>query len=406
VGHGPTSPPQWRGGTRNIGEVEWCTTLVYSRELSTPQRGLNLKFSKATIQDAQITVALMTLLAIVGQTILLLPIAWSMAWSLLQSGLSNYVPITWADKPILITFGLVTPLYCIVTTSLFMVKRRLSPLYIHTGTFVLFAFIMMDATLRASIGPTSASWLSHVPTLVIRTFTPFLVTLVLLGIVQTYVVYQVVGLNPPDEPLDQKTYSIQADEDSVIYVIEHSYIDGLATLGSEIYEIRKRGAKFLALAVSSASKNRTLLSTVPYEFTASSMTRTRATSEIRNSLVNDLEKRLSEYKNKNVRFSAVTTLDDAASRQALDVALKRTRSRLSALESSWREVPRSHKLVAAILVAILLMTVALYLAHLIMDLGTIWSIIVLDALGLLLEFGLPLREELSRRKKEVKLFSS
>jgi hypothetical protein len=346
----------------------------------------------------------MTLLAIFGQTVLLLPIAWLTAWSLLGGSISN-IPITWTDKPIIITFVFVTPLYCIVTTSLFMVKRRLSPLYIHAGTFIVFTFITLDATLKVSIGPTSTLWRSHIPTLVISTFTPFLITLLLLGLVQNYVVNQVVGLNPPDEPLDQKTYSINADKRSVVHIIESSYIDGLAILDPDTYEIRKRGAKFVTLVVASATKNRTLLSTVPYQLTVNSMTRTTATFETRNSLVNDLEKRLSEYLNKSIQLKPVTPLDDAASRQALNVALRRTRSKLSALQGSWSDVPRPYKFVTVILVAILFVTVAFYLAHLMTDLGTIWSIIVLDALSLLLQLGLPLREELSRRKQEVRLLS-
>jgi hypothetical protein len=359
--------------------------------------------SKAEIRDAQISVTLMTLLAIVGQSALLLPTAWLTAWSLLGGPFSN-IPITWADKPIIITLVFVTPLYCIVTTSMFMVKRRLSPLFIQLGTFIVFTFLTIDAILRVSIGPTSASWRSHIPASIISTFMPFFIILLLLGLVQTYVVNRVVGLNPPDEPLDQETYSINADKRSVVHIIQNSYVDGLAILGSDTYEIRKRGAKFLTLVVaSSTSKNRTMLSTIPYQLTVNSMIQTRATSEIRNSLVNDLEKRLSGYLNRNIRFKRVTSLDDAASRGASEVALRHTRSMLSVLQVSWREVPPSYKLVAALLVAILFVTAVLYFAGLMTDLGTVWSIVVLDVLALSLQVGLPLREERSRQKQEAKL---
>jgi hypothetical protein len=379
-----------------IGETEVLTT-----------KGLILMFSKRTIQDTQIMVVIATLLAIVGQTVLLLPTAQRTAWSILGDS-TPQIPITWADKPIIIGFVFATPLYCIVATSFFQVKRRLYPLVIHLGTFIAFAFITMDAVLRVSIGPSSTLWRSHVPDIITTTFTPFLLYLVVLGLVQTYIVNRVVRLNPPDEPLDQITYSINAPKDAVVHIIENSYIDGLTILDEiapDTYEIRKRGAKFLTLVVASASRNRTLLSTVPYEFTVDSMTRTKATSEIRNSLANDLEKRLSEYLERNIQLRAVPQLDDEASKQALHVALRRTRSMLSALSGSWKDIPRLHKFATVILVVILAVTVGFYFADLVTDLGTIWSIIVLDALGLLLELGLPIREELSRRRKEFRLLS-
>ncbi len=347
---------------------------------------------------------ILTLLAITGQTILLFNVIWATALGLLSG--QTTIPITVSNTAILLTFGLVTPMYCVVTSAIFLVRIRLSPFVIHTGTFTVFMLLTMDAMFRTLFNQAIRLPPYHVVQNLAQVALSFFLPLSMLGLFQMAVVNWVLGMLPPDKPLDQKTYSVNAEESSVIHVIENSSLDGLRKMGTNAYEIRRRGAKFVVLTITKRDERGTFVSTVPYQQTVSSVTRTLETSELARSVMNDVEKRLSDYMKENkkkgtIRFDEMKNLDDEMSRRALEVALKPHQSKLTSLSGSWNEIPRYHRFAAMVAFAMLIVTGGLYWVRILTDINTVASVAVLVGLVLLMELGLPLREELGRRR-EVK----
>ena len=117
-------------------------------------------------------VFVLTILAIAGQTLLLVGLSWYVA-ELSLMGLMTF-PIIWTDPPLLITLMFVFPVYCLVVASLFP-KRRLSPILIHLGTFGFFA-LMTSVTMMQMIGSVYAPPFpppTHIPTKLTAGLMPF-----------------------------------------------------------------------------------------------------------------------------------------------------------------------------------------------------------------------------------------
>lgn len=281
------------------------------------------------------------------------------------------------------------------------VKRRLSPLKIHMGTFILFSVITMDNLFRYIFEQNVPSFPFHAVTRFGLILLPFFAQLAALGYVQTGVVYRVLALNAPTRPLDQKTYRVNVDEGTLIKTIEGSHLEGYSKIDDKLYEFKWRGAKFAVLALSGNQKS-TVVSTVPYQMTVDSLVPTIETSEARNSLINDLEKRLEPFTKgkRRIEFTQITgPFDDSVSARALQFALKRTRSKLTILNEMWADVPSFHRIVIVLSILALAVMSGLYLMRIVTDVNTIVSTVVFVVIVVLLDLGIPLRDELLRRKK-------
>lgn len=363
--------------------------------------------SQAHLQDATITVVILTLLAVTFQTILLLNTAW-LTIATFESGLST-LPIPWSNTLVVATFVFLTPLYCILVTQLpfpFVqnVKRRLSPLKIHMATLILFVIITMDSLFRMTFAQNPATFPLHPVLRMGQIIAPFFVELFGLGYIQQGIVYWAVAMNTPSEPLDQKTYRINVGEDIVIRIVEGSHLNGYSKVAEKLYEFKKRSAKFVAVALDGDSRS-TIISTVPYQMTVDSLRPSIETSEIRNSFINDLEKRLEldaerKKRRRTVKFTPmVDAMDDPVSRRTLELALKRTRPKLAILNEIWGEVPRFHQVAIVLSLLALASILVLYSARIVTDVNTVVSTIIFVVVVLLLDLGIPLREELRRRKE-------
>ncbi len=355
--------------------------------------------TKIEQRDAQFSVAIALSLGIVGQLSLFAWIIWVLAPFIDQ--VSTF-PITISNTAILVTLIVTNPVYCIVASSFIRPKRRVSPFLIHMGTFSLIVVLLV-------YGVVIESWYRsyfalHITSHVLLVCSSLFSYLFLLGFVQTKIVYWVIGLNPPTDRLDQKTYRVPARSADVLRIITTAMIDGLRKVDDNIFEIRRGYGKRLIIAVNGSEAKPCLVSMVPYQVT-STLTSTRATSELRNSIVNDLERRLSEDYKKPLKFQVLKSTDDSFSMDTMAVALRPVQSKINSLMVVWSRVPRSYKFATAVSLAIFFVTLGLFLAHIVTDVGSVASILVLVALVLLMELGLPLRQELIERSRNVRELS-
>lgn len=390
------------------------------------------------LQDARTTATILTALAIAGQSLLLVKSAYqTIMYAEGYSIISIANPFT--DWYVVFTFVFLTPLYCMIVPSLpflfpFGLKRRLSPLKIHLATFTLYAVltvftIIQSAFARVIVSPYTYSppieyhftgpvtFYVHPLSLLFSALFPFFLELVVLGFAQTYIVFRVVGLIPPDKPLDQKTYSIQIGEPVVRAVINSALIDGSRIiLNTKSYSIDRLGAKHVILSIRGEPPvtlwdGPTFVSTVPYQQVGDTIASTPETCELRNSIINDLERRAQDYVNerKGTRFRRLHFTDvtghapnDIASDEAMRLALRGTQSKLSVLIDTWGDVPRLHKVVMILCVLAFVGNLGFYFLGITKDVSAVVGTAVSVFVVFLLDLVIPLRQELLRRQERLR----
>jgi len=84
--------------------------------------------------------------------------------------------------------------------------------------------------------------------------------------------------------------------------------------------------------------------------------------------------------------------------RALQFALKRTQSKLTALNEIWTDIPNFHRIVIFLSISALALMSVLYLVKIVTDLSAVATTAVFALIVLFLDLGIPLRDELLHRK--------
>jgi hypothetical protein len=413
----------WDGFSRLFGEQKYVNEKenYHSDMLTEPRHS-----------QARGAAAILTALAIAGQCLLLLKNAYqAIMYAEFYSILNT--PSPFSDWYVVLTFVFLTPLYCMFVPHLsflapYALKRRLNPLMIQIATFVFYVLltvfsVLQSAFARVIVYPYSnatttvyhftgpVTFYAHPISALSYVIVPFFLELLVLGIAERSVVFRVVGLIPPERPPDQRTYRVNISEDSLTEVIKNASIDGLVSVSdTPCFAINRQGGKHLILSTSRITPETAFVSTVPYQETPDSLVSTPETSELRNSVINDLGVRIQNHVNarrrrgqraQNVRFVEVTgPLGDHASTEAMNLALKDTHSKINVLVDTWRrDVPSFHRAIMILCVLALIVNLGLYFFKVVQDLNIVVSTAVFVFVVLLLDLGIPLREEMQRRRR-------
>ena len=353
-------------------------------------------FDKTARERSTILLMLFTLVGIVPELILALPILTGAADTIRLGS----IPIPALDPLLFVLYPSIPIIYSATLSHLFKPKRIVSPLNIQLGTTAVISMIIAGFILTQP--PTSLTPHQLSGNFAVSWIFWSLILLVL-GFFQTLVVLMVVGLNT--EHLPTLSYSINERFATVAEFFDEDFLYTtelhVRTRQKEFLMLEGRYSRgeriILALGRERLDALKSTLATVAYDRRFYELMASRKAIVKRDSIIRDIKGRLSE-KNASVRLE-VCEPDDYVSKKAHDHALIPTRSKISIGLAVVKSVPRYY-LYAIILtfLAFGVVSLAFITGSLQIDIGTYITIVIVFILALLTELGLPLREELAHRR--------
>ncbi len=360
------------------------------------------------IQRAQSTLALFfaTILIIPFQVLLfgfVLIGSYDMQTGMLDLSisLSNNIPY-------FAIYVVLTILYCIILSLVFHPKRIVSPINIQIGTAsVLSSFLIYSqiANMRITSMVQALGILGSLAlTIIFLTF--FLITI---GIFQFLVVKLVVALN--FESVDRVSFLIDGKPEKILGVLGDEFVDvwefsrrkdNPKAKKNPIWVLKCRdpygNSVILTLGSYLGDNKKCVLATVSYHKSLYSISRSKTSSGMRASIINDIKERLAQSNLKS-SLTQMEGVDDPISFKAYSHALASTLPKTEITKEFFRNIPRYYLYgIIVTLIALVSMSVA-FIAGLLDNSTYVGGVIVL-IVALLAELGVSLREELSRQEIE------
>jgi len=354
---------------------------------------------KETIEKSYITLTLFfaTIIIIPIQTALLIPFSVQ-ALSALRDE-----PLILFQNSLIILIGyiLLPIIYCITISLLFKPKRIVSPMNIQIGTYVLFSIIFIYSYLEHSMTELEFEGVF---------FSLFIIFIFIMSIafIQFFFVRWVIGLNLDET--DRKSFLINAPSKDIIKILGNEFLFSrpfikqkeCQTTDKPIWILRHRdnlnNYAIIAFGSQKDDENKCILATVAFHMGMSWVAKSDKASAICESIVNDINIRLKKTNNK-ITIIPLKKIDDIVSVMAFSFVDSATCSKIYIIRGFFRSISRFfRRAIIATIGAFTILTGACYFGYLSSD--NYVAVIIPTLIVLIIEFGIPLREELQRKKTE------
>lgn len=353
------------------------------------------KVNKRT--NISIGLIILTFLGIAINTLFFLPtISSATQIFLVQRQSELFVP---TDLTLLAGLILIPIVYCSFASVLLHPKTMVNPLLVQIGTL---ALVIIFSSMNLSNGQV-------ILTTPFVTGVAFLIAfsamfLILVGFFQWIFVIWVIRMGYEDS--DRVSYIVDMKPKEFLHKLGDSFLDDWSfSRESDISEIwvleRNENGRCLLLEVGTDPKNdgKSILATVAYERIGTLLVNSDSASRKRDIILSDIEKRTGVSLKDNNR----TELDDPVSRLALINVENLARSRIEITWTFLRQLPRLFKAMLGLTLSLLSGLSIAYFnfnEQKILSSDTFISVIVILIIALFVEIGIPLRDELQKRKRE------
>lgn len=352
--------------------------------------------AKAKKKPISIGLIILTLLAIAVEPILFLPAITNARQIFLFQGQAElFVP---TDLLSLIAFIILPIIYCSFASILLRPKTMVNPVIVQTGAFAVVIILILVN-------------LSYTQTVLTTQFVAILALLIafsaafviVIGFFQWLIVYWVIRMGYEDS--DRVSYIIDMKPKEFLHKLGNSFLDDWTfsrecDVGEFWVLERDDNNRCLLLEVGANPKDdkQSILATVAYEIIGTFIVKSDSANRIRDIILNDIEKRI------GVSFRNNTAdLDDPVSRLAFINVENLARSRIEVTWAFLRNLPRLFKVMLGLTVALLLGLTIMYFnfnEQKIISSDTFIGALVVLIIALFVEVGIPLRDELQKRKRE------
>lgn len=302
-------------------------------------------------------------------------------------------------EPLLLVGYIVVPIiYCSFASILLHPKTMVNPLVIQIGAF---ALVIIFTLMNLSNGRVIATTQLVLTLGVLIAFSMAFV--ILIGFFQGLIVVLVIRMTYED--VDRISYLVDMKPKEFLHKLGDSFlIDYNFTRECDTSEFwvleRSDNNRHLLLEIGTNPKdeNRSILATISYEVVDNVIIKSDSANRLRESILDNIEKRLSINFQKNI-----TALDDPVSKLALINVENYTRSRIEVTWTFLRKLPRLFKLMLGLTLALLVGLTVIYFnfnQQKIISTDTFVGAFVVLMVALFIEIGIPLREELQKKKRE------
>ena len=348
-------------------------------------------------RSVSIGLIVLTFLGIGLNTIFFLPTTSSATQIFLVQRQSElFIP---TDPLLLIGFIIFLSIYCSFASIVLRPKTMVNPVLIQTGTF---AIVVILSVINLSIGQIVVSTQTVITLGFLIGFSAFFV--ITIGFIQWLIVQWMIRMSYDDS--DRVSYIIDMKPKDFLHKLGDTFLDDWdfsreCDLG-EIWVLeRDENSRCLLLEVGADPNNdgKTILSTVAYEVIGSLFVKSDSAKRKRDVILSDIEKRTGV----SLKDSNKIGLDDPVSRLALINVENLTRSRIEVTWKFFRQVPRLFKIMISLTLLLLFGLSIMYFnfnQQKILSSDTFIGAIVVLVIALFIEIGLPLRDELQKRKRE------
>jgi hypothetical protein len=319
--------------------------------------------------------------------------------------LQSSVMILFPDNRLILAAYILMPIiYCTIASLLFHPKRIVSPLNVQIGTIVVFMSIMIYNALSAVPMPNASTFIGNL----IGSLLFVSVISIAVGLIQLKFVRWVIGLNL--DSMDRATFLINGKPKDMLKILGDDFLSGSGLSRRKddpkaqkpiwILKWSDTYGNLVIFAISSQTDHddKSILATIAFKTGQYGVSKSKRASDRRDSIINDIAARLMKS-DPTLSITPVDRLDDPVSLVAQDHALVPTLSKIEITEKFFRRIPRYHLYIIAILL-VALATIAVAYAMNLLDLGAFVGIVIVIVLGLLLDLGSSIREELSRKTIE------
>jgi hypothetical protein len=290
--------------------------------------------------------------------------------------------------------------YCSIVSILLQPKKLLNPIYIQVGTA---SFVILIAIVKITTVNILAIDLQSIGALFLL-FTVSALLFVMIGMIQWLIVSWVIAMNYEDS--DRVSFIVNMETKEILHKLGSSFLDTWnfnrqCDMG-EIWRLDRSDGNWhhLLLEIGPHPKEdkKSILATVAYEIHNDWIIKSDIAKYQRTIIVEDIEKRLGLNFSKNQ-----TDLDDPVSRLANSNVKDLGRSKIEVTWGFLRNISRFYQITLSLTIILLVVLSVIYFqfsttVH--MSSGTYLEAAIALIICLFVEIGFPLREELSKKKRE------
>jgi hypothetical protein len=344
-----------------------------------------------------------TLLIISFQAVALIPLLLIPLEPLMTQSLVIYP----TNMAYIVAYFAIPLIFYIGASLLLNPKRIISPLYAQIGTIAIITIIL---TFRASTTSIHTSdQMSALVQSLFQTISFWAMLLVEGGVIQLLFVRWVIRLS--FDSIDRESYFVEGKSpQEVVSLLGKSFLNAHhfekprqqgSVWITKRFDPRSKSSLIIAIGEQVGAPKNCIIATIAFRRGMYVIKRDKAASDIRDEMFDNIKGKLLTV-DPNVRLIKLSdeTLNDDASSVAYEEARDVTISRLGAISEKARDIPLYYKvLIGGTLIAL----VALVLAQLI-GYGNFTELIATVIIALVLEIGLPLRDELREQlsKRETR----
>ena len=363
------------------------------------------------IRNAQATIDLffITILSVPFHFLLLFSAAYTAA-AATQDTPSFISRVILFSIPLFIGYLVLTIIYCTIFSILFRPKRIVSPVNVQIGTGVAVSFVVfygMVTTMNAATIFQTLTFLGNLA--VVMTF--LMLFLGVIGAFQLIFVRWLVGLNLVG--MDRKSYSIDGDVEAVDkatreFLAFRGYVRRSDIEKEILYKKPSSLSEQVILTLGPDPENNhdSILATVAFHKGTYGIEKSKLSSGFRDSTICEMTTRLLQNERSfDINEIKDCNFDDSVSAWAYGLAYAPTVSRIPRIETLGaliERIPSFYRALIAVTIVILIgINVAFWTNFGNFDFNTYISITVGLVIALFVEAGVPLREEVFRKKEKA-----
>lgn len=303
------------------------------------------------------------------------------------------------DLWLLLGFIFIPIVYCSFASILIHPKSMVSPILVQVGTI---ALVIIFTVMNLSLGVGILTVQRTVALIGLLAFSMAFV--ILIGFFQWIVVYWVVRMVYEDS--DRVSYIIDMKPKVLLHKLGDAFLDvWIFTRECDVGEfwvLERSDSNYRCLLLEVGAhpddENKCVLATIAYEIIGSFIVKSDSASSIRDTVIDDIVKRIGVDFRKNT-----TDLNDSVSKLAFVNVESYGRSRIEVTWAFLRKLPKLFKAMLGLTLTLLLGLTVVYFNFnepTIISSDTFLGAFVVLVVALFVEIGIPLRDELQKRKRE------
>jgi hypothetical protein len=304
------------------------------------------------------------------------------------------------DLGSLVLWMIIPMIYCSFVSIVLRPKRLVNPIHVQVGVISIVILMAINNLAMANGLPRTTQSLGSLSLSV--AFSSLFV--VIIGALQWLVVSWVIRVNYEDS--DRVSFVVNMRTREILHKLDSLFLDAWnfsrhCDIG-EIWRLDRsdENSRCLVIEVGPHPKedNKSILAMVAYEFQRDWIVRSDVASNIMEIIIRDIEKRL------GLRFSDNhTDVDDSVSRLAHSNVKDLARSRIELTWGFLRKISRFYQTIIALTVILLIGLSIIYFdfnENVNISSDTYLGVTIALVISLFIEIGFPLREELSKKKRD------